>query len=58
MVDNSINKTIKCLSTDNGDEYTSQEFEDYLKQHGIKYQITVSYTPQQMILQKRLTELL
>jgi len=40
MVDNSINKTIKCLPTDNGDEYTSQEFEDYLKQHSIKYQIT------------------
>lgn len=36
MIENSTNKTIKCLPTDNGSEYISQEFEGYLKQHGIK----------------------
>eukprot|EP00253_Pinus_taeda_P034343 PITA_34343 len=35
------------IHTDNGKEYTSNEFEHYLRQHGIKHQTPVPYNPQQ-----------
>ena len=40
-------KKIKCLRTDNGGEYTSDEFDNFFQQEGIKRQLTVAYTPQQ-----------
>ncbi|GJU04571.1 retrovirus-related pol polyprotein from transposon TNT 1-94 [Tanacetum coccineum] len=40
-------KKIKCLRTDNGGEYTSDEFDTFCKQEGIKRQFTTAYTPQQ-----------
>ena len=38
---------IKCLRTDNGGGYTSDEFDKFCKQECIKRQFTVAYTPQQ-----------
>lgn len=38
---------IKILRTDNGGEFTSNQFTKYLKRHGIQHQLTVPYTPQQ-----------
>ena len=35
------------LRTDNGSEYTSREFQAYLKKEGIEHQLTVSRTPEQ-----------
>lgn len=40
-------RKLKCLRTDRGGEYTSHEFEDYCKEHGIRRQLTTAYTPQQ-----------
>ena len=40
-------KMIKCLRTDNGEEYTYDKFLVYYKQEGIQRQFTVAYTPQQ-----------
>ena len=40
-------KTVKILRSDNGGEYSSNEFQDYLKEEGIIHQTTVPYTPQQ-----------
>ncbi|GJS45163.1 gag-pol polyprotein [Tanacetum coccineum] len=40
-------KNIKCLRTDNGGEYTGDEFNTFYKQEGIKRQFTTAYTPQQ-----------
>ena len=40
-------KKIKCLRTNNGGEYTSEEFDNFCQQEGIKRQFTVAYTPQQ-----------
>ncbi|GKA10136.1 gag-pol polyprotein [Tanacetum coccineum] len=40
-------KKIKCLRTDNGGEYTSDEFDTFCMQEGIKRQFTTVYTPQQ-----------
>lgn len=39
--------SIKCLRTDRGGEFTSNEFNNYCQQHGIKRQLTTAYTPQQ-----------
>ena len=39
-------KWIKCLKTDNGGEYTSDEFDNFCDQEGIKRQFTTAYTPQ------------
>ena len=46
-IENDAQTHIGSLRTDNGKEYTSNEFENYLRQHGIKHQTTVPYNPQQ-----------
>ena len=38
---------IKCLRTNRGGEFNSAEFNDFCKQHGVKRQVTTTYTPQQ-----------
>jgi hypothetical protein len=38
---------VKCLRSDGGGEYFSNEFTIYLKMHGIQRQFTCRYTPQQ-----------
>ena len=40
-------RSIKCLRTDNGGEFTSMEFENYCKDFGIDRHKTTTYTPQQ-----------
>ncbi|KAE8705938.1 hypothetical protein F3Y22_tig00110415pilonHSYRG00197 [Hibiscus syriacus] len=40
-------KKNKCFRTDNGGEYTSEEFDDFCRKEGIKRQLTVANTPQQ-----------
>jgi transposase InsO family protein len=49
---------LKALRTDNGGEYTSKEFEDYLKSQGIQHQTTVPDTPQQNGAAERLNRTL
>jgi transposase InsO family protein len=46
-IENEAQSHIGTLHTDNGGEYTSNEFEIYLHQHGIKHQTIVPYNPQQ-----------
>ena len=38
---------LKCLRTDRGGEYMSQEFENFCREHGIQHQLTMPQTPQQ-----------
>nr|GFA76527.1 putative retrotransposon Ty1-copia subclass protein [Tanacetum cinerariifolium] len=45
-VENQLGKTIKLLCSDRGGEYTSQEFLDHLKDHGIIAHRTPPYTSQ------------
>ncbi|GJR97188.1 gag-pol polyprotein [Tanacetum coccineum] len=47
-------KKIKCLRTDNGGEYTGDEFDTFCKQEGIKRQFTTAYTPQQNRVAERM----
>lgn len=46
-VETETEKLIKCLRTDRGGEYTSTEFSEFCKEHGIRRQLTTAYTPQQ-----------
>jgi transposase InsO family protein len=46
MVEREKGKSLKCLRTDNGGEYTSNEFEDYCSEYGIRHEKTVPGTPQ------------
>jgi transposase InsO family protein len=39
--------SIKCLRSDGGGEYFSNEFNEYLKEHGIQRKYSCSYSPQQ-----------
>jgi hypothetical protein len=36
LVENSTDKSIKCLRKDNGGEFISVKFENYCKEYGIK----------------------
>ncbi|KAE8656956.1 D-glycerate 3-kinase [Hibiscus syriacus] len=45
---------IKCFRTDNGGEYTSEEFDDFYRKEGIKRQFIVANTPQQNRVAERM----
>jgi transposase InsO family protein len=47
LVENQIGKKIKVLRSDNGGEYTSNEFKEFCKEAGIKRELTVPFNPQQ-----------
>jgi len=46
MVEKEKGVNIKCLRFDGGGEYFSNEFSEYLKQHGIQRKYSCSYSPQ------------
>ena len=50
MVGKSCGMKVKVLKTDNGKEYTSNQFEEYLKQQGTLHELTVPKTPKKMEL--------
>ena len=49
---------MKTLRTDNGGEFTSTEFENYLKTGGAKHELTVPKTPEQIGVAERLNRTL
>ena len=53
MVEKEIGLQIKCLRSDGGGEYLSNEFARFLQEHGIKQQYSCSHTPQQNGLVER-----
>jgi transposase InsO family protein len=54
LVEKSTRRSIKCLRTENGGEFTLMEFENYCKEFGIDRHKTTSYTPQQNGVAKRM----
>jgi transposase InsO family protein len=46
MVEKEKGVSIKCLRSDGGGEYFSNEFSEYLKDHGIQKKYSCSYSPQ------------
>ena len=51
-------KRVKNLRSDNGREYCSKEFGDYLKAKGITHQTTVPYSPEQNGISERMNRTL
>ena len=49
---------VKVLRSDNGGEYLSDDFKNYLSENGIHHQITVAYTPQQNGVTERMNRTL
>ena len=47
LVENETNLKIKCLRSDNGGEFTANEFNEYCETHGIKRQFSTPKNPQQ-----------
>jgi transposase InsO family protein len=47
MVENEMDSRIKCLRSDNGGEFTSKEFMDHCRNHGMKRKFSITRTPQQ-----------
>ena len=47
LVGKSTSKRLKFLRLDNGGEYLSSEFRDYLSREGIRHELTIPKTPQQ-----------
>ncbi|RVW68896.1 Retrovirus-related Pol polyprotein from transposon TNT 1-94 [Vitis vinifera] len=47
LVEKETRMYIKCLRTDRGGEFNSEEFNEFCRQCGIKRQLTIAYTPQQ-----------
>ena len=37
-------KLLKCIHTDNGDEYISKMYKEYCSKHGIRYQKSIPHT--------------
>ena len=58
MVERSIGQQLKALCTDNGREYTSNEFEEYLKTEGVKHERTKPKTPEQNGVAERMNRTL
>ena len=58
MVERSTGQQLKTLRTDNGGEYTSNEFEEYLKTEGVKHEQTIPKTPEQNGVAERMNRTL
>ena len=58
LIENQTNKKLRRLRADNGLEYCSKEFEGFCKSKGIARHRTVTYTPQQNGLAKRMNRTL
>ena len=58
LATNEIGLSIGTLCTDNGGEYVSKEFEEFLKYKGIRYELTVPYPPAQNGVAERLNRTL
>ena len=47
MVGNQTDRKIKILRSDNGGEFTSEEFKELCREYGIKRELSTPYNPHQ-----------
>ena len=55
---NECSENIEALRSDNGGEYCSEEFKDYLKSKGIRHELAAPYSPQQNGVAERMNRTL
>ena len=58
LVENERGKKLKCLRSDNGDEYCSKEFDSYNSHNGICKEKTVPGTPQENGVSERMNKMI
>ncbi len=58
LVENECGKKLKVFRTDNGGEFTSGAFESYLREQGIKHELTVPKNPEQNGVAERMNRTL
>jgi transposase InsO family protein len=58
LLEKSTGHKLKIFHTDNGGEFTSTKFEDYLREEGVKHEYTISKTPQQNGVSERMNRTL
>ena len=58
LVEKSSGRKMKAIRTDNGGEYTSAKFEDYLRSEGIRHERTIPKTPEQNGVAERMNRTL
>lgn len=58
MAEKGVGESLKTLRTDNGGEYVSKEFEDFLRTEGIRHEFTVPKTPEQNGVAERMNRTL
>ena len=58
LVEKSTGRKLKALRTDNGGEYTSTEFETYLKKERVRHELIVPKTPEQNGVAERINRTL
>ena len=54
MAENESDHKIKCLSSDRGGEFTSNQFFDFCEEHGIRMEFSTARTPQQNGVMERM----
>jgi transposase InsO family protein len=54
LVENEMGKRLKCIRSNNGGEYCSNEFDDYCSYHGIHREKIVPRTPQENGVSERM----
>ena len=47
MVEKAYGKRLKTLQKDNGGEFTSDEFEEFLSKDGVQHELTIPKYPQE-----------
>ena len=57
-VELSTGQKVKTLRTDNGGEYTSKQFDTYLKKEGVRHELTIPKTPEQNGVAERMNRTL
>ena len=58
MIERESGRKLKILCTDNRGEYTSNEFQAYLRDNGIKHEMTIPKTPEQNGVAERMNRTL
>ena len=53
-MENQTGRKVKVLRSDNGGQYTSKEFKDYLASKSIKYQLSISGRSEQNGVEERM----
>ena len=56
MVENHTGRKLKCLRTDNGGEFKSDEFVKFCREHDIRREYTTPYSPEQNGITERINQ--